>query len=336
MAEQATNGDQETRNYTHLRFQNNPDNFQFAVIGDNTGGARDGVLAAAVDALNLLRPEFVLGVGDLIEGYTHDENELQRQWQEMDDLLGQLAMPFFFVPGNHDVNFDPSEKIWFERANAQRSYSHFVYKDVLFLLLSTEDRPKREATQELQDKYASIKQGKVAGEEAMAIVEELEAWAGAVNIGDSQVEYFSEVLEVNSKVRWTFVFMHTPAWTQADPANFAKIEAVLANRPYTLFAGHTHTYNDTVRNGRDYITMATTGGLAPLHGGTANMDHLAWVSMTDEGPVIGNLLLNGVLDKKGAVPVLEDFLMYRSRYFLLAQPLVLTVPLWILRYGSLT
>jgi hypothetical protein len=73
IAEQAPNGDQETRNYTHIRFQNNPDSFQFAVIGDDAGGARDGVLAAAVDALNLLRPEFVPGVGDLIEGYTHDE-----------------------------------------------------------------------------------------------------------------------------------------------------------------------------------------------------------------------------------------------------------------------
>jgi hypothetical protein len=43
------------------------------------------------------------------------------------------------------------------------------------------------------------------------------------------------------------------------------------------------------------------------------MDHLAWISMSDEGPVIGNLLLNGVLDKEGAGPVLEDFLMYRPR-----------------------
>ena len=311
-AEARDDGDKE-RNYTHLRFQNSPDDFQFAVIGDNSGGSRAGVLPAAVDALNLIRPEFVLGVGDLIEGYTDDENELKRQWQEMDDLLGQLTMPFFFVPGNHDVNFDPSEKVWFERADAERSYSHFVYKDVLFLLLSTEDPPKREPTKELLDKYASIKQGKVTGAEAMAIVEELEAWAGAVNISDPQVEYFRKVLAANPETRWTFVFMHTPAWTQTDPANFLKIEALLADRPYTLFAGHTHTYDHTVRNGRVYITMATTGGLAPPHGGNANMDHVAWVSMTDEGPVIGNLLLNGIMGKEGAVPEMEDFLMYRPR-----------------------
>lgn len=42
-------------------------------------------------------------------------------------------------------------------------------------------------------------------------------------------------------------------------------------------------------------------------------EHVAWVSMTDEGPVIGNLLLNGIMGKEGAIPEMEDFLMYRPR-----------------------
>ena len=44
-----------------------------------------------------------------------------------------------------------------------------------------------------------------------------------------------------------------------------------------------------------------------------NMDHVAWVTMTKDGPVISNLLLNGILDKRGAVPTLQDFLLYRPR-----------------------
>jgi hypothetical protein len=43
------------------------------------------------------------------------------------------------------------------------------------------------------------------------------------------------------------------------------------------------------------------------------MDHVAWVTMTDKGPVISNVLLNGIFDKKGAVPALQDFLLYRPR-----------------------
>jgi protein-tyrosine phosphatase len=215
--------------------------------------------------------------------------------------------------GNHDVNLDPSEKVWFERAGASRGYSHFIYKDVLFLMLSTEDPPKNDPGPDLEDKYERVKAGQVTPEEGRAIVEELETWAGTVNISDAQVDYFKDVLEANPSVRWTIGFMHAPAWAQPDPGNFAEIEALLANRPYTMFAGHTHTYDHTLRHGRDYVTMGMTGGLAPALATTGNMDHVAWVTMTDEGPIISNLLLNGVLDKRGAVPGLQEFLLYRPR-----------------------
>jgi protein-tyrosine phosphatase len=306
-------GDDESKTYSHLRFQNNPNNFQFAVIGDRTGGARSGVFTAAVDLLNLVQPEFVVNVGDLIEGYVEDEAQLKSWWKEIDDDLKRLDMPFFMVPGNHDVNLDPSEKVWFERVGADRGYSYFIYKDVLFLLMSTEDPPKKDAGPDLAEKYERVKAGKVSSpEEAKEIIMELEAWAGQVSISDAQVEYYKRVLAANPRVRWTFCFMHSPPWVQADPGNFTKIESLLADRRYTMFAGHTHTYNYTRRNGRDYITMAMTGAAVP--GNTvSHMDHIAWVTMTDEGPVVSNLLLNGILDKRGAVPALQDFLLYRPR-----------------------
>ena len=59
--------------YSHLRVNNNPDNFQFAIVTDRTGGHRAGVFEDAIRKLNLLQPEFVVRVGDLIEGYTKDE-----------------------------------------------------------------------------------------------------------------------------------------------------------------------------------------------------------------------------------------------------------------------
>jgi protein-tyrosine phosphatase len=184
---------------------------------------------------------------------------------------------------------------------------------VLFLLLSTEDPPKKQISEEMEESYYRVKAGETTPAESQAIIEELEEWAGTVSISDAQVEYFEKVLEANPEVRWTIGFMHSPAWAQPDPGNFAKIEARLAGRPYTMFAGHTHTYNYTYRNGHDYITMGMTGALVPAHASPGNMDHVAWVTMTDEGPVISNLLLNGILDKRGAVPTLQDFAVYRPR-----------------------
>jgi protein tyrosine/serine phosphatase len=311
-AEDGFSGDEAAKTYSNLDFKNDPDNFQFAIIGDRAGGYRPGVFPAAVDTLNLLQPELILSVGDFIEGYIEDESELKAQWAAVDKEVTQLEMPLFFVAGNHDVNLDPSEKVWFNRAGADRSYSHFVYKDVLFLLLSTEDPPKNDPGPELGEKYEALKAGKYSGAEANAIIRELEDWAGQVNISDAQVEYFERVLAENSAVRWTFAFMHSPPWMQPEPGNFVKIESLLADRPYTMFAGHTHTYDYRQRNGRDYITMAMTGGAIPGRS-TGHMDHVAWVTMGDEGPIISNVLMNGVLDKRGAVPALQDALLFRPR-----------------------
>ena len=59
----------EDRNpWTNLRINDSPDEFQFAVISDRTGGHREKIFSKAVEQLNLLQPVFVLSVGDLIEG----------------------------------------------------------------------------------------------------------------------------------------------------------------------------------------------------------------------------------------------------------------------------
>src|SRR5262245_54143087 len=51
---------------THLKLNNDPGEFQFAVVSDRTGGHRAKVFSRAVKQLNLLQPEFVVSVGDLI------------------------------------------------------------------------------------------------------------------------------------------------------------------------------------------------------------------------------------------------------------------------------
>jgi len=132
-----------TNPWTHLNLYNDPNNFQFAIVSDRTGEHRPGVFADAVQKLNLLKPEFVMSIGDLIEGDIEgdieDENELDRQWNEFDGLVNKLQMSFFYVPGNHDITNEVMAKKWRQRLG--RSYYHFVYRNVLFLCLNTEDPP---------------------------------------------------------------------------------------------------------------------------------------------------------------------------------------------------
>ena len=243
----------QTNPWTHLNLYNNPDNFQFAIV-----------FADAVEKLNLLKPEFVMSIGDLIEGYSEDNAELNHQWNEFDGLVNKLQMPFFYVPGNHDISNEVMAKKWQKRLG--QTYYHFTYHNVLFLCLNTEDTCK-----------------------------------GC--IGHQQIEYFQQVLKTNRNVCWTLLFMHQPLWRKGETLeNWEKFESLLADRPYTVFAGHTHTYSKSIRNDRRYYILAITGGGGggedgqPLGLAECRFDHIVWITMTDTGPVLVNLLLEGILD----------------------------------------
>jgi 3',5'-cyclic AMP phosphodiesterase CpdA len=180
-------------------------------------------------------------------------------------------MPFFYVPGNHDISNELGLKIWKERFGSP--FNHFVYKDVLFLCLNSEDIGE--------------------GNESPYITEK-------------QKDYAAKVLEENKDVRWTLVFFHAPIWLPEEYRDdiynvgcWADIEELLKNRKYTVIAGHTHRYSHYERNNANYIILSTTGGGNRLRGPLfGEFDHVVWVTMTEEGPRIANLMLSGILDEK--------------------------------------
>ena len=263
----------EARNpWTNLRLNNGPDSFQFAIVSDRTGGHRAKVFSRAVERLNLLQPAFVLSVGDLIEGYTDDKDKLATQWKEFDSYVGKLQMPFFYLPGNHDLSNAAQDKAWKERYG--RPYYHFVYRNVLFLLLSSEDRLKK-----------------------------------ATRIGPEQIAYARKVLAENRDVRWTVVLLHKPLWSYTDVAKngWLEVEKTLAGRRYTVFAGHMHVYRKFVRNGMSLYQLATTGGGSKLRGlRYGEFDHIVWVTMKKDGPVLANVMLDGVYPEDLSVPPSDE------------------------------
>jgi hypothetical protein len=258
----------EARNpWNHLKLNNDPSTFRFAIVTDRTGSARAGVFERAVEQLNWLQPEFVVCVGDLIQGKTKDEAKIKQQWRELHGFIAKLEMPFFYVPGNHDITNKVMEEIWKQQLG--RRYYHFVYKTVLFLLLDTEDPPGKGA-----------------------------------HLSDKQLEYVRKTLAANRKVRWTIVLLHQPFWTYANvgKSGFLEVEKALAGRPYTVFAGHLHRYQRFIRNGQRYYMLATTGGGSRLRGVPfGEFDHIVWVTMKSGGPVLANLMMEGIFpDDPGA------------------------------------
>ena len=79
--------------------------FRIAILPDRTTGRDWGLpyLEAAVRDLNRIRPDAVFTVGDMIQGYTRDEAEWDRQANQWKTITSTLDAPLFPVAGNHDV-----------------------------------------------------------------------------------------------------------------------------------------------------------------------------------------------------------------------------------------
>lgn len=290
--------------WTHEDFDADNDKFTFTVFSDLTGGERERVFEIAVAQLSLLRPELIINVGDLIEGGTADPSEIDVQWDSFDERADRATAPIFYVGGNHDLTGEVLQSVWDQRYG--RRYYHFIYKNVLFLVFDTEDNTPERMQEIFEARNYAIQVAKEQGWEAFNQTEYANMPENAAgNISDEQSRYFTEVIAANPDVRWTFLFMHKSPWLRKDLNSFTAIEDALADRPYTLFNGHDHVYEYLERRGRDYIRLATTGGVQfPDRGRSA--DHIVLVTVSESGVDIANLLMEGILDKTGHIPLGGD------------------------------
>ncbi len=285
--------------WTHADFDTAGGRFSFAVVSDLNGGERPDVFRRAVAQLALLRPELVLSVGDLIDGPTPDTAALRAEWESFDARARAMPAPLFRVGGNHDLTGDVLRDVW--RARYGPTYYAFVYKQALFLVLDTEDLTPERAREIFEARTAAIRaaDANLPGQDTLPYYRMQERATG--DIGAKQAAYMQRAIAQHPDVRWTFVFFHKPVWRNPADADFKAIEAALSNRPYTVFSGHLHSFARELRNGREYYTLGTTGGSQNPRDPNA-FDHLTWVTLTEDGPTIAHLRMDGVLGPDGKLP----------------------------------
>ena len=276
----------------------------FTLVGDNTAYARPGVFDQAMTQVSWLRPDFVLSVGDLIEGYSDDRAVIEQQWSDVERSIAKLNCPFVSCVGNHDINNPVTIDAW--QARRGPTYYSFVYKNALFIILNTEDPPIAIDAATVAAYYSMVAIMNADPDRAMREMDsfvrtpELSHAIGLTNpvhISDKQVSWVRETLARNPRPQWTFVVMHKPAWKSHDP-QWAKIQEMLAGRPHTVIGGHTHYFTHEVIDGRDYINMATCGGIR-ARPGVGNIDHVINVTLTPAGPIYANMRLTGLMDVNG-------------------------------------
>jgi serine/threonine-protein phosphatase CPPED1 len=241
---------------SRLEFPDAKSEFSFAIVSDRTGSHRPNVFAQAVEKLNLMQPQFVVSVGDLIEGGGTDKFALD-EWKEVDSYVNKLTMPFFYLVGNHDRTQGAGERVW--DAKLGRSHYHFVYRDALFLMLCTEDLP-----------------GKIGKEQVH--------WVRKTLADNAKVRW-----------TYVFLHRPLWDELGVAATGFNEVEQALAGRKYTVFCGHIHSFKKYVRQGMNYYQLATTGGGSWMRGVRfGEFDHFTWVTTKETGPVIGHVLLGSV------------------------------------------
>lgn len=259
----------EKKPWSNENFPSN-DDFHFIIIPDRAGGERKGIFEQGLLKAARLRPDFIMSVGDLIDGMWRRDIDLFRaQWTELKSMVNKVEMPFFYVVGNHDINryaegarrrFRITEKEW-KKNLGENTYYAFTYKNVLFICLNSMSGSGRIP-------YKAIT--------------------------PEQMQWAKNVLEKNPDVRWTFIFMHHPG--AVESAEFKELEKTLVKRQYTVFTGDWHRYVKYQRHGRDYYVLATCGGTSKMRGPEyGEFDHITFVSVSGKKPVVTNILLDGFL-----------------------------------------
>lgn len=281
--------------WTHENFEQTEADFTFAIISDLNGGERPGVYTKAVDLLNRLDPTYVLSVGDLIDGGTEDTVQLAKEWDSFDARTANLKMPFFYLGGNHDLTNVTMREFWKKRYGPR--FYHFLYDDVLFLMMDSEDFEEERMQQiyEARAEALRIINGEIEGNYPDSEYYKMpERTVGAM--GTEQLDYFSSVLAQYRNVKWTFILMHKPLWMREDAKGLDQLEELLHDRPYTVINGHFHSLSHRERKGQNYTILGTTGG-SQFAGDSLSVDHITLVRMADT-PVITHLKLDGVLNEQ--------------------------------------
>lgn len=231
---------------------------RFAVIGDRTGWAQPGIYEQVLQEIQRMRPDFVLTVGDMIQGYTDDTITIKDEWEEYLKLLEPFNRPIYFAPGNHDIG-DSTARELFKRYVGEPYYS-FDIRGVHFIALDN------------------------------SLFDSVDEFTG------EQIDWLVDDLSRNERAAYTVVFFHKPFWIHAIAKGgpdtlhslFAKygVDAV--------FTGHYHSYFSGEFDGVKYTGVGSSGGY--LWPGPTGLEyHFTWVTVDGDGISIAPIKKDAVL-----------------------------------------
>jgi hypothetical protein len=271
----------------NLALPDEESSFNFVIFGDRTGGVPEGlrVLEKAVVDANLMAPDLVMTVGDLIQGYT-DEATWITQMQEYRGVMKGLKMPWYPVAGNHDIYWRGDGRPLTEHETSYEKHFGplwywFEHKGCGFMVLFSDEgdlaNPKnsRSFRDPAQQKFS-----------------------------EGQMAWIQRSLNEMKDLKKVFVFMHQPRWDMKryPGSNWADVHKLLVAHGgvKACFAGHIHRMRyDGEKDGIQLHTLATTGGSsAGNFPDTGFLHHLNLVSVRSSGVHVSSIPISSVRDPR--------------------------------------
>lgn len=246
------------------------DAVRFVVWGDSQF-ANMGVFERLVHETELLRPDFVIQVGDLINGYTPDKDILYEEWRVYKAQTEALTVPFYPVPGNHDVVTPESEVIYGEIWGTDKYYYSFDYGPAHMIVL---------------DSFWQEEHDRIMPWQLEWLRADLEAYA------EKHGGIGSEELDRKA----IFLFMHSPIWrydTRPGGEDWKAMHEILKPYPVKMvFGGHTHEYVWEEHDGIEYVVLNSSGS-SPQNERGGRFFSQIHISVTEEGDTRAAVIKTG-------------------------------------------
>ena len=255
----ARDGDGGARDGQTVRAEPRPRVQRIAILPDRTTGRDWGLpyLEAAVEDLNIVRPDAVFTVGDMVQGYTRDRERWEREVRDYLARVGRLVPAFYPTPGNHDV-------ISGTRSPTDRAFAD-LYRE------------------RFGPAYYSVELDLAT---AIVLFSDEGLGDGKIVLGDAQLAWLAGALDAaKARGKPTFLLMHRPLWRSASVKWQERVQPLLERAGVdAVIAGHFHALQrDPDEGGVQYHIVGTCGGMIDQHPLAGQLQHLTFVDCSADG-----------------------------------------------------